>query len=196
MVQVQLPSNVNRILKICLILAGIGTFAVIALGVALIRVRTENKLTTRFLEVAKDTQVNFEDSLLVYTEKTRDVIGYLHELRPTRDEVITDFIPQVETIGQDLGLDIQLETYKSPLEVTNKKGKEVTENSIAYKIDFFGSASDLNSFMSSMESLSYFIKIESVDFEDLNYIEKDQNTPQNINLIIKLYIRDDTTEES
>lgn len=195
MVQVQLPNSVNRILKICLILAGIGTFAVIALGIALISVRTDNKLTTSFLEVAKNTQVNFEDSLLMYTEKTRDIIGYLHELRPTRDEVITDFIPQVETIGQELALDIKLETYDAP-SATSKKDKETAITSIAYKIDFFGSTLDLNSFLSRMESLSYFMKIESIRFKDLSYIQKDDNTQPNINLIIKLYIRDDTIEES
>jgi len=49
MVQVQLPNSVKRILNICLILIIIGTFAIIVLGTATVKVQTDNKITIKFL---------------------------------------------------------------------------------------------------------------------------------------------------
>ncbi|MDD3861998.1 MAG: hypothetical protein PHP74_03880, partial [Candidatus Gracilibacteria bacterium] len=144
----------------------------------------------KFLEVAKNSEINFESSLLVYTEKTRNIIGYLTKLRPSSEEDVIEFISQIEKTGQDLGLNVKLETYKDPI-ATAKASKKSTvkEDAIRYKLDFFGTEKDMNAFLKKVESLPYFIKVENISFKNFDYVEKTENAQPNIRLTIKLYIR-------
>lgn len=188
MVQIQLPNSVNRILKVCLLLIGIATFVVIVIGISLVKTQNENKRIEKFLEVGKDVHVDFEHSLIMYTEKTRDTIEYLLKLRPSSDEEVIEFISKVEQIGQENYLKITLETYGELIKPKETKGKQDT-GTISYKISFFGSIDDLNKFMKEIEALPYFVRFENVSFRDLAFIEKTQDTAPNISMIIKLYIK-------
>lgn len=189
MVQVQLPNKVDRILKVCLLLTSIGTFAVIAIGIALVSVKNDNKKIEEFLEVGKNTHVDFENSLLMYTEKTRNTIDYLLKLRPSNDEEVINFISQIEQIGQDLHLDIELSALGELIESKNKKANKNNDETISYKISFFGSVDDLNKFMVRLESLPYFIRVDRADFRDMSTTEKTHEIQPNIGVIIKLYIK-------
>jgi len=94
-----------------------------------------------------------------------------------------------------LGLDISLQTYKDTTDKSSKK-ESAQKDTIIYRVEFFGSNTDLTSFLSKLEALPYFVKVSNIDFKDLNYIEKTEDTPPNINLTIDLYTRDDTTQKS
>lgn len=189
MVQAQLPNSLKRILKINLILMIIGTFAVVVLGTALVKTENDNKKIMKFLEIAKNTHVNFEDSLVVYTEKTRNIIDYLSKLRPSNEAEFVNFISEIEKIEQNLELNMKLETIQeSPTDNKKMKSKE-KEDVIIYNISFFGSSTDLQNFLSKLENLPCFIKIYNINFKNLNYAEQSDNTPPNVNITIKLYIK-------
>lgn len=188
MAQVQLPINLIRILRICLILSIVGAFAAIVLGTSLIATNTENKITQKFLEISKNAHVNFEESLVAYTETTRETIDYLFKLRPRKEEDVINFISQIEKTGQELFLNLKLETYKDPL-VAKKGSKVKVDEAITYKLSFFGSSTNLHDFLSKLESLPYFIKVNDINFKDPNYLEKTQDMQPNVNLTIKLYIK-------
>ncbi|MFA6917826.1 MAG: hypothetical protein WC285_03255 [Candidatus Gracilibacteria bacterium] len=192
MAQVQLPINLMRVLRTCLVLSAIGVFATIMMGNALVKTNDENKIIKKFIEISKNASINFEDSLLAYTEKTRETISYLLNLRPRMEEDVINFISKIEKIGQELSLNVKLETYEDPL-VTKKGSKIKAEEVITYKVSFFGSSSDLYDFLSELESLPYFIKVSNVNFKNPNYMEKTEDIQPNINLTIKLYTKNNAT---
>jgi hypothetical protein len=196
MVQAQMPNSLKRILMTCLVLMIIGTFAAVSFGFSMVDISEENNDISKFLEVAQTSRVNFEDSLVMYTEKTRTVVGYLEKLRPANEEEYIKFISQVEDIGQALGLRVSLEASKS-LANTNKKAEATPEDTITYNMSFFGSITDLKAFLSKLEELPYFVKVSNSSFRTLRPEEITQNTPPNINITIKLYIKNnDSISES
>lgn len=188
MVQVQLPNSVERILKICLLLICIGSFIVIVIGIALINAQTESKKTEKFLEVGSTIHKDFESSLMMYTEKARNTIDFLFSLRPRNEEDVIKFISEIEKIGQESSLNLQLSTYGEVMKTKSKKKNKGAEY-ISYQILFFGSTDDLNKFLGRLEAIPYFIKVESITYQDLTTIEKTENTMPNINIIIQLYTK-------
>lgn len=193
MAQILLPNSLRRTLKVCLVLIGIGTFAVIVMGVSLINSDLENKKITKFLEIAKNARENFENSLVIYTEKTRNIINYLMKLRPESDEDVINFISEIEKIGRDLSLNVTLETYKEPGISADDNKKQETPT-IVYRISFFGSITELNGFLDAVEALPYFTKVDNINFKDLNFTERTEKTPPNINLTIKFYIKENAVK--
>lgn len=190
MIQTQPQNSLNRIFKTSLILIGIGTFTIITFGLAMINTSNENKRIRNFLEIAKTAQPNFETSLTLYTERTQYIIDYLLKLRPENEEQFVDFIAKIEEIAQNLSLNINIQSYSNLAKAKDEKSENGMENeTINYQITFFGGINDLNNLLSQMEDLPYFIKIESMEYKDPNYIEKDEKTPPNINIRMKLYIK-------
>jgi hypothetical protein len=197
MVQALMPNSLKRILMTSLVLMIIGTFAIIAFGYGLIDTHEESNRIEKFIKIAGTSKVNFEDSLVMYTEKTRSVVGYLQELRPSSEEGYITFISQVEDIGQALGLIVKLEATKSVESQNNKSIKAKKEDTITYNMSFFGSISDLKIFLSKLESLPYFVAVSNVSFRNLKAEEITQNSLPNINISIKLYTKNnDSISES
>ncbi|MFA6992280.1 MAG: hypothetical protein WC269_03300 [Candidatus Gracilibacteria bacterium] len=187
MAQAPQPSSIKRVLKTSLVLISIGTFAVILMGFSVLQTSRENKKTMKFLEIAKDAQPNFETSLVLYTEKTQDVITHLLELRPENESKYIEFISEVEKIGQDLSLNIKIDSYQDT--ISKNKIDTSKQKTLNYQITFFGSITNLNQFLSKLEGLQYLIKVDTIDFTDLSLIEKDENTPPNVKIKIKLYTK-------
>lgn len=190
MVPAQLKNSLMGILKICCILIGISTFTAIVMGISLVNERKENQKMVRFLEVASTTGTNFEDSLAVYTEKARNITDYLLGLRPANEAGFVKFISEVEKIGQDLSLNIKIKTSEETID-PKKKTKVVEPKHILYNLSFFGSYSDLMSFLIQLENMQYFIKVDNVSFENPNSMETTQQKEgsPNINIAIKLYTK-------
>lgn len=190
MVQVQLPNKVERIIKICALLMLMGTFAIIVIGSALIKVQYENVRLEQFLSVGKTTHIDFENSLIMYTEKTRDTITYLLGLRPNNEEEVINFISEIERIGQDTYLDIELAAMEELIKTKGKKTAK-SEDTISYKISFFGSIDDLNEFLSRIEALPYFVRIENAQYRDISNLEESDYSEPNVTIIIRLYVKND-----
>lgn len=191
----QLPNKVNRIIKVCLLLISISTFIIVVIGIALVSIQEENKDIKKFLAVGKDTHLDFENSLVMYTEKTRDTIQYLLKLRPNNEGEVIKFISQIEKIGQDSYLDIELATLGELIKTKNKKINE-NDDTISYKISFLGSIDDLNKFLSKIEALPYFIRVESVNFRDMTNSTKPEYLEPNVVIVINLYIKNDKQQKS
>jgi hypothetical protein len=159
----------------------------VLIGFSLTQTCAENKRTIKFLEIAKDAQPNFEKSLVLYTEQTQDVIIHLLELRPDNESKYIEFISEVEKIGQDLSLNLKIDSYQS---IADPKVPAASEQkTLNYQIAFFGSEKNLNQFLSKLESLTYLIKVDMIDYMDLSLVEKNENTQPNINIRIKLYTK-------
>ncbi|MBI2463617.1 hypothetical protein HYV57_01535 [Candidatus Peregrinibacteria bacterium] len=81
---VQTSNNGKRILNFCLLLTGLSTCIMLIMGWSVSDVNKEIKELEYFLATAKDVQPNFEKSLLMYTESSKDIIEYLLKLRPAQ----------------------------------------------------------------------------------------------------------------
>ncbi|PIR55500.1 hypothetical protein COU74_00565 [Candidatus Peregrinibacteria bacterium CG10_big_fil_rev_8_21_14_0_10_36_19] len=149
------------------------------MGFSLIGVRHDIASLTKFLDKADGIQANFERSLQVYTESTQEIVDYLLSLRPVSEEGYINFIASTEEVAQRLGLDLELNSI-----VLDSKSK-----SLAYKLSFYGSFGDLDRVLREFESLPYFIRIYSIDFEDLKFSKNDENQSKNVNLIIQVYVK-------
>lgn len=155
---------------------------VLILGHSAAAIHEDVKELNEFLMISKDAKPNFEQSLKLYTDNTKEVIEYLLSLRPNEEEEFIGFIGKVEEIGQSLSLNINLESVE-PAGKTDLT--ETPEKTLTYKISFYGSTTNLNEFLKALESLPYFIKIENIIFKSFQY---EKNLP-NIELTLKLYIK-------
>ncbi len=183
MAQAEIPNNIKRILKTSAVLIFISTFLVVFVGGALARVHNEVKTLEAFMENAKDTQPNFEKSLELYTDQTKSIIEYLLNLRPASKEEYIKFIGEVEAIGQDLSLNIDLTS------IENNDPKATLQDSIDYSIKFYGSESNMVEFLKELEMLPYFIKITEATYDSPKFQEDEEKARENVNIKIKLYIK-------
>ncbi|MFA4814487.1 MAG: hypothetical protein WC924_02690 [Candidatus Gracilibacteria bacterium] len=137
-----------------------------------------------FLSNAADVRPNFEKSLNLYTQGVQDAINYVQTLRPdSEEEEYIEFISSVESIGQRLSLDVNLESLESPK--PDNLGK-----TLRYQINFFGGQGDLLAFLKELEALPYYVRVEKIQYESLEFIDAPQTKlNQNITLTIQLYVR-------
>lgn len=188
MEQLPVTNGTKRTLSLSFILTLISAFTVIFIGTALIHVNSEVKRLNAFLTNAKDIQPNFERSLQLYTESTQKIIDYMLSLRPDSEEDFIGFISDIERLEQKLDLNINLQS------LDDLKGTDETSTAntatLDYQVSFYGNLTDLNNFLSELETLPYYIKVDQIDFIDLAFItEKEEKQNGNISLTIKLYIR-------
>lgn len=179
-----LPRNLSRIIGISTILIFISTFIVFLVGTSLKNTNEEIKKLSAFLANSENIQVNFEQSLILYTESTEKIIKYLLSLRPNSEEKYINFISEIETISEKLTLNLNL---KSSEQIEDKKNPK--EKVLNYQITFFGKQSDLKAFITEIEKLPYFIKIEKIDYRNPSFMEGAEMKYGNITLQIKLYIK-------
>lgn len=175
-----IPNITKRILSISTIFILISTFVVIFIGYSLGNINQEIKRTNAFLAGAQDIQPNFEKSLQLYTESTQKIIDYLISLRPDSEEDYLKFIFDIEETSEKLGLDLNLESTQDI--------KLIDSKTLQYNLNFFGTNSDLITFLQALEKLPYFIRVNEIDFKNPQLLT-DEDINGNVNLKISLYIK-------
>lgn len=182
----ELPISLIRVLKISVILIFISAFTVIAFGIAANNTNEDIKKINKYLHNAQNIQSNFEQSLIMYTETTKDIIGFLLSVRPQNEDSYIKFISQIEEIADKLSLDIEL---KSEQEQVKKEKETLKEKSINYNLSFLGSFDNLSSFLAELDDLPYYIKITNMNFRDPRFIDMEEENVKNININLKLFIK-------
>jgi len=109
MEQIQITDGIKRILSVSFILILISTFVIVFMGYSLKSIHRDIRHLDKFLINSKDIQTNFEQSLMIYTERTQKITNYLFSLRPDSEEKYIKFISDVEDLGQKLNLDLNMQ---------------------------------------------------------------------------------------
>ncbi len=186
MAHLQIPSSVNRILKISVILMFISTVTILVIGFSILGVNNDVKGLNSFLNNAANVQPNFEKSLIMYTERTSGIINYLLELRPNSEEGYVQFISDIEDLGEKLEIDINLQSLGG----TKDLGEQADMDFILYEIRFLGSIQDMENFLAAIETLDYFVAVDNIEYRDLKLVlEESVSNSKNIRLILKLFVK-------
>ncbi|MEK9160401.1 MAG: hypothetical protein AAB383_06790 [Patescibacteria group bacterium] len=177
------PSNkLQKIFNVCLVLMIFFFCANLILGGSLKTLHRDIAVLTEFLSNAERVKPNFEESLNLYTQGTQESIAYVDTLRPDTETEYIQFISSVEAIGQNLSLHLELESLDAD--------EDKKEEALNYRIRFFGGQLDLIRFLEELEALPYYIRVNSVQYEDLEELSRtNEDTPTNIVLTIQLYVK-------
>lgn len=181
--QTSLPSPLKRVLNLSAILIFISSFVVVVLGSAVLNTHKDIKMLNQFLLNAEFVQPNFEKSLTIYTENTKEVIAYLLSLRPSNDMEFISFISKVEEIGQNLSLNMSLKS------VDTTDSKLLEDKTLAYDVSFYGNMTNLTDFLRELEQLPYFIKVGKISYKSLETSVLEDDPLPNIHLRIQLYVK-------
>ena len=171
--------------KISFVLIFVSSFIMLAIGYALQQVHKENQGLEAFLSNAQNIQVDFENSLSVYTGNIQENLDHLTSLRPQNEAGYIAFITQVEDRASSYGLDLQVQT-------SDKSLKPDTSGSyyVDYRVNFYANADQLWSFTKELESLPYFVRVVQLDYASLenSSLERDLALP-NVSLTLRLYVK-------
>lgn len=180
------PSNfLEKILEISILLMFVSTFIVFVIGSSIRSISKEVKFLNGFILSSQDIQPNFERSLQLYTANTKEAISYVHSLRPATELDYIEFISLVEDIGQQLFLNINLQLIEDSGVATADRSKTLN-----YEISFFGSRGDMIDFLSELEALPYYIRVDEVKFQSLTSLfTSEERAFPNVNLTIQLYVK-------
>lgn len=181
MVQTPIPNIIQRILNFSLILIFLSTFIVLVIGASTKNIRQEVLSLNAFLEGTEMLQENFERSLAMYTDEPRKIIDFVLNIRPKTDMEYINFISEVEDIGEELGLNFDLQSINDSEELSSG-------NTLGYHVKFYGSQDDLIAFSYAIENMPYYIRLDSIDYKSLDLLE--ENVPPNVNFKIYLYVRE------
>jgi len=165
-----------------MILMLISTCVVLAIGTALGSLNNEIKNLEHYMEIAEDIKPNFEESLSLYTETTKGAIEYIHSIRPEGEIEYIEFISSIEEIGQNLFLDLSLQSIEGSVDTD-------VSPSIEYEVDFYGSSNDLTNFLEELEELDYYVHVVAVDYTRIAYTLETQDLSPNISINLKLYVK-------
>jgi len=185
----------SRVIKMCLILAGISAFTAVLMGTSAVRIQEEIGNNRLYIDTAKEMRPNFEDSLSLYTGDTQKVIDYLLALRPSTEEEFITFISRIESLGQELSLNL---TIKNVEGVSYVRGKPISgdPNVIAYQVSFYGSIRDMKAFINALDDMPYYIEVSEIRYSNPAFMdESDGNAVQsnrdekNISLLLKLSVK-------
>lgn len=173
-------SKLDRIRYISLILIFISSLVIILLSTSMLSIHRDIISINKFLASAENIQTNFEQSLKIYTQSTKNIIQYLLQLRPATEEDFIKFISTIEEISDEMKLDLNLQT----------NGKGETEKTLNYTIEFLGKKSDLFKLIERLESLPYYIKIQDINYAEPSRIPADnKGKAYNITMNISLYTK-------
>jgi len=177
----------RKIVSVSLILSFISVVGTVLMGGNSLNTNEEIKSNEYYVSVAKEVQPNFEDSLALYTGDTQKVIDYLLDVRPGDEEDYITFLAELEELGNDLSLKLDIHSYES----SNLQPGALPEPSdtLDYEISLYGSFRDLQAFLEELEALPYYIKVSSIQFVDLNGSEDNDKKVPNLNIKIKLYVK-------
>lgn len=167
-----------RILNVCFVLTMISTLAIWVLSYSLNQVQQENKKITSFVNSAGELSSNFEQSLQMYTENTQEAIAFIDTIRPNNENEYIAFITELETLGQDLNLDVDVETLSS------------TKDVLQFSVDFYGSKRNLIDFLEAIEELTHYVRVDEFSLTELpTEITTARNASPNIKLTLSLYVK-------
>lgn len=185
MEQIEMPSSLKRTVAISLLLTFIGTFASIAIGSAASNINNETKVLEGFLTNSQNIGANFEQSLKAYTQNTQTVIDFLLSLRPSDEKEYIKFISEVEEIGQELSLEVNLKTLKIP------ENPENPEKSMLYGVKLWGTEKNMMRLLKEIEELPYMIKTKNIDFKNPEFAQNNdgQGKDGNIEITLQLYTK-------
>ena len=170
-----------------MILMFISTCVVGFIGTALSKLNNDIKNLSHYMEIAEDIRPNFEESLSLYTETTKDAIEYIHSVRPEGETQYIKFISALETVGQDLFLDLSLQSVENSGLILSQDPSP--SPSIEYEVDFYGSSNDLTNFLEELEELDYYIHVLAVDYKRIAYASENEELTPNISINLKLYVK-------
>lgn len=179
MAKAQDNKNSLKLMKTTLVVTSLSMFVVVVFGYAIFNLRSSIAYLNDFLVYTDDIAPNFEQSLALYSESTKDQIDYLLELRPEAEEEYVMFISEVEAIGADMGLDLDL----SSLDVDGRRG------AIPYRVVFWGRADELEEFLRRLEALPYMIGVEEISFRDLKFVDVEERDNENVEILIQLFVK-------
>ena len=176
--------KIKRIISITAVLSFVACAIVVIIGSSFVKIIDETKILENFLQSSSNLQINFEQSLITYTEKTEETIEFLNKIRPDNEAKYIDFIRDLELIGEALNIDIDLESIK-PSSTSEVSTEVKISPTLDYKISFLGSENDLLEFMHELESLPRYIKITNIEFLAPK-IFNEQKTKRQFNTIISI----------
>lgn len=181
----QMPDKLKQSMKLSVLLISLSSAIIIIMGIGSMSINYDLTKLNMFLVHAADAQPNFEKNLIIYTEKTRDIITFLLNIRPENKEEYVQFISQIENVGNELKLNLDLESSKN-----TKLDKEMElEKTLNYNIKFYGSIDDLSVFLRKIEALPYFIRIDNIKFSNPKYLSDKEKTTPNVSIKLKLYVK-------
>lgn len=173
-----MPEGTKRILAVSLVLILTSSMVIIVLGQSMKNVHGEIRRLDHFLTNAEGIQVNFEQSLQVYTERTKDITDHLLSLRPETEQEFIRFISDIESLGEEMGLDLSLQSI----------GRG--DRTLDYEISFEGDLEKTKEFAKELEKMNYLIRIDEVDFTNpVIYAAQRGATGGNVRIRIKLHIK-------
>lgn len=167
------------VLRLCATLSFVSMIVTIALALSVHNIRHENNHLASFITKSATLQPDFEQSLVMYTENTEAAMDFVDTLRPDNEAEYINFIGEVESLGRDLGLNVSLESL------------EATKEVISFSASFYGSKNKVIEFISGLENLPYYIRIEKLSFLDLSLspATKDDTPTSNVQLSFLLYVK-------
>lgn len=174
----QISEGAKRVLSITFVLIFISSFIVIVVGNSVKHVHADINRLNHFLENAEGLQANFEQSLQMYTERTKEITDYLLLLRPENEQQYIRFISDIEELGK---------MFDGPIALQST-GEE--ENHLNYNISFESTFAQMESFIEKILDLPYFIRITDISFTSPQlYVNQRGENGGNVNLKIQLYIK-------
>lgn len=181
---VPLSNTLTRLFRFCLLLMGLFFVINVVIGYSVSGIHSELKEMELFLELAQDVKPNFERSLTLYTQGAEEAIGYVKILRPSSETEYIDFISSVENIGDELSLGLELDS------IGQLKEQAGVGNTLNYRVRFFGGQEELLRFLSALEALPYYIRVDVLHYETLELAKSGSDASRpNIDLTIALYVQ-------
>ena len=176
--------------KISLIFISLSAFATALLVRSVLSTLVENQELQAFLDKASIVQIDFEQSLSMYTEETKSDLALIDALRPVNEVDYITFISRVENIGQFLGAPVTLKTIDPSNAVRSGDTADITgSNYMDYSVDFYGNSDQLLSFLYGVESLPYLVRMQTVQYKNLEFAEGEDTVRPNVSLTLRLYVK-------
>ncbi len=162
-----------------LLLSFIAMFVSIVLSFSLHKIHHDNDHLARFLAKSASLQSDFEQSLKIYTESIESTMQFVDTIRPDTDPEYINFIGVVESLGHNMGLNVELESQTA------------TAETLSFSASFYGSKDKLIEFISGFEALPYYIRIQTLSFRDTSLVPISDTTSSasNIQLTFLLYVK-------
>lgn len=179
------PPKKQEWFKISFVLIFVSSFIMLAIGFALQRVHQDNQRLEAFLGNAQNVQVDFENSLSVYTGNIQESLDYLSSLRPQNESGYIAFITQVEDRASVYGLDLDIQTSDKSLKPDSSGSYYVD-----YRLTFYANPDQLWSFTKVLEEMPYFVRVVDMDYASLenSTLQREFALP-NVSLTIRLYVK-------
>jgi hypothetical protein len=178
-----LPNPIKRLFIVGTVLLFISTAVILILSRSILHLRKDIQFEEQFIASAEMVQPNFERSLNAYTDDTKQTIEYVLELRPESESELIHFINEIETIGEQLNLNIDLES------LSKEKTPGDPSATLSYELNFYGNYEQSIAFLEALEAMTYYVRILSFEFSDPSLSDDTSILIPNVSLTFQLYVR-------